>query len=514
VTGAAVVEAAGLVVGPGVGPAVLEGIALRVHHGEIAAIIGPSGVGKTTLLRALIGAVPPGMSVLTGRLRVCGHDVLAASPERLRALRRERVGFVGQDPARRLNPRMRVRQLLGEMAVGAGPDGPRRLLSELSLPGTDELLRRRPGQLSGGQQRRVALARALARRPALLLLDEPSAGLDTALRAELAELLRSLARRHGVAIVMACHDRELVDRIADQVLPLGAPTMSRPVEQPLPERTERTEPGPPVLLGHGLSAWFGRHPEHPVLSDVDLRLAAGSASAVVGPSGAGKSTLGRVVVGLHASASGTLELDGVRLHPRAERRGREQRRRVQLVPQDPLGSLNPRRTVRASLTRPLVLHDRCPAEQRPGRVIELLAAVGLAEELADHYPDALSGGQRQRVAIARALGAEPDVLVCDEVTSALDPENAEAIMLLLARLRRERGLALIVISHDLRLVAAHTEQVLALQHGRALAAGPTTEVLAALDDAGGTALTDSHDPVGRAIRPAGLPPRASARKDG
>ncbi|HYZ09357.1 MAG TPA: ATP-binding cassette domain-containing protein [Pseudonocardiaceae bacterium] len=498
-TGAVVVEAAGLVVGRGVGPAVLDGIDLLVHDGEIAALIGPSGVGKTTLLRALIGAAPPSMSVLAGRLGVCGHDVLAASPERLRALRRERVGFVGQDPARRLNPRMRVRQLLAEMAVDAGSDGPRRLLSELSLPATDELLRRRPGQLSGGQQRRVAIARALARRPALLLLDEPSAGLDTALRAELAELLRGLARRHGVAIVMACHDHELVDWIADRVLPLGAPPMSRPAEQPLPVLDEDrwTEPGPPVLVGHGLSAWFGRQPDRPVLSDVDLCLAAGSASAVVGSSGAGKSTLGRVLVGLHGSASGTLELDGVRLHQRAERRSREQRRRIQLVPQDPLGSLNPRRTVGASLTRPLVLHGRCPAEQRPRRVLELLAAVGLPEELADHYPDALSGGQRQRVAIARALAAEPDVLVCDEVTSALDPENAEAIMSLLARLRRERGLALLVISHDLRLVAAHTEQVLALQHGRTLAAGSTTEVLAALDNAGGTALTDSRDPVGR-----------------
>jgi peptide/nickel transport system ATP-binding protein len=291
-----------------------------------------------------------------------------------------------------------------------------------------------------------------------------------------------------VAIVMACHDHQLVDQIADQVLALGTRTVSGPTEQPLPEPAE---PGPPVLVGHRLSAWFGRRRDRPVLSEVDLCVAPGSASAVVGPSGAGKSTLGRVIVGLHAQVSGTLELDGVRLHQRAERRGREQRRRIQLVPQDPLGSLNPRHTIRASLTRPLELHNRCPAEQRPHRVLELLAAVGLAEELAHHYPDALSGGQRQRVAIARALAAEPDVLVCDEVTSALDPENAEAIMLLLAQLRRERGLALIVISHDLSLVAAHTQQVLVLQHGRTLAAGSTPEILAALDKSGDVARASS-----------------------
>jgi peptide/nickel transport system ATP-binding protein len=371
---------------------------------------------------------------------------------------------------------MRVRRLLSETAVDRDRDAPRRLLAELSLP--PELLRRRPGQLSGGQQRRVAIARALARRPALLLLDEPSAGLDDALRAELGALLRRLADEHGTAIVMACHDSDLVDRACDRVLALGE---GSPAATPVPPAAVS---GRPILVGDGLAAWFDRR-DRPVLQPLDLRLDAGSATAVVGPSGAGKTTLARMIVGLHDRAAGIVWLDGQPLHRRAERRSREERRRLQLVPQDPLGSLNPQRTVHDTLARPLVLHRRCPPAQLTDRVAELLAAVGLPPELAARRPGELSGGQRQRVAVARALAPEPDALVCDEVTSALDPANAEAVMALLSGLRRDRGLALLLVSHDLELVAAHTDRAIALRHGEVVAHGPTADVLTMLNTAVG-----------------------------
>jgi peptide/nickel transport system ATP-binding protein len=457
-----VVDAAGVVVGP-----LLGGVDLRVEAGEVVAVVGPSGAGKTTLLRVLLADTPPGLSIEADRLRVCGHDLLTAGADEVRTMRRRQIGYVGQDPARRLNPRMRVGRLLAETATDR--EAPRRLLVELSLP--PDLLRRRPGQLSGGQQRRVAIARALARRPALLLLDEPSAGLDDALRAELGTLLRRLADEHGTAIVMACHDRDLVERTCDRVLVLGEGPPHAVPAPPAPAS------GRPVLVADGISAWFDRR-DRPVLEPLDLRLDAGSATAVVGPSGAGKTTLARVIVGLHDRAAGVVRLDGRPLHRRAERRGREDRRRLQLVPQDPLGSLNPQRTVRDTLTRPLVLHRRCPPSQLPDRVVELLAAVGLPPELADRHPGELSGGQRQRVAIARALAPEPDVLVCDEVTSALDPANADAVMALLSGLRRDRGLALLLVSHDLELVAAHTDRAITLRNGAVIAHGPTAEVLA------------------------------------
>jgi peptide/nickel transport system ATP-binding protein len=458
---------------PGGGPG-LDGVSLRVCAGELVAVAGPSGGGKTTLLRLLAGAVPAGMAVHSGQVEVCGQDMLHATPGVLRALRRDRIGFVGQDPARRLNPRMRVRTLLTELARERAPEATRALLAELALP--TELLRRRPGQLSGGQQRRVAIGRALSRQPALLLLDEPTAGLDNRLRTELGELLRALARDRGMAIVLACHDEELIDAIADRVCPVSGSTPA-PLPVSVPP-TAMSAPGRSIVLrGQRLSAWFGHRRAVPVLDGVDVELASGSALAVVGASGAGKTTLARLLVGLHHGAEGSLSLHGKPLHLTARRRDSEQRRRLQLVPQDPLGSLNPRRTIGATLARPLALHDRCPPERRAGRVAELLDSVGLPTELANRHPQGLSGGQRQRVAIARALAAEPDVLVCDEITSALDAATANAIMSLLDSLRERRGLALVLISHDLRLVASHTDQLLLLEHGRTRASGPTAHVL-------------------------------------
>jgi peptide/nickel transport system ATP-binding protein len=479
VSDALVAAVEGLVVARVGGGRVLDGVSLRVGAGEVVAVTGPSGAGKSTLLRALIGAIPAGMAIHGGRVEVCGVDGLSATPATLRELRGERIGFVGQDPGRRLNPRMRVRTLLSELAPRSGRHSVQPLLAELAL--SPELLRRRPGQLSGGQQRRVAIGRALSRQPALLLLDEPTAGLDGALRTELGELLRTLARNRGMAIVLACHDEELVEAITDRVCALGgsAPAPS-PISVPAPGSAIAERGRPVVLRGHQLSAWFGRQLERPVLDGVDLELVAGSALAVAGASGAGKTTLARLLIGLHPKANGSLSLHGQPLHPAARRRDPEQRRRLQLVPQDPLGSLNPRHTIGTTLTRPLARHRRCAPDQRASRVAELFDSVGLPAELADRYPDELSGGQRQRVAIARALATEPDVLICDEVTSALDATTADAIMSLLDSLREQRGLALALISHDLRLLADHTDTMLLLEHGRPIAAGPTTTILGQL----------------------------------
>jgi peptide/nickel transport system ATP-binding protein len=469
------------------GPALLRTSSLTVRAGTITALTGPSGSGKTTLLRALVGDLPHGARVTSGTVSVLGQDVFALAPDALRALRRHRVAYVGQDPGSALNPRMRAGRLIAEAAADRSPTAVAALMAECRLPET--LVHHRPGALSGGQQRRLALARALARRPAVLLLDEPTAGLDNALRDEIAGLLRRLATDRGVAIVLACHDPRLVEACADAVTVLGAPAGTPGNPSGPPDRPARTGlPAPAAvpaadgLRATDLSVAFTHQGHtHHALRDADFHAPAGTATGIIGPSGSGKSTLLRTLAGLQTPVSGTLTWHGEPLPVPARKRSRDQQRRIQLVPQNPLGALNPARTIGASLTRPLQLHRTAGRAERPDRVGRLLDDVGLPRDFADRYPHELSGGQRQRASIARALAAEPDLLLCDEVTSALDPATAVAVMELLTRLRTERRLTLVLVSHELDLIAAYTDTVHRLDAGRIHAAGPSEDVA----DAGG-----------------------------
>ncbi|MGI5490283.1 ABC transporter ATP-binding protein [Microtetraspora malaysiensis] len=503
----------------------LTAATLTLSPGRVVALTGPSGAGKTTLLRAVAGALPVGARRTAGRVTVFGHDVLALGERDLRLLRRRRLAYVGQDPGSGLNPRMKVRRLIAETAVDRSHRTVHDLLAQVRLPTEERLELRRPGALSGGQQRRVALARALARRPDVLLLDEPTAGLDPELRDEIADLLCELAGRTGVAVAVASHDPELVARCAHDVVALQPPTGAArrlapaarvPVSSAAPETaslpeapvsvhaeaplagetsdlvsvTARPTSAPPSrgrITVRNLSAEVGgRGARRTVLRDVDLDLAPGSAVGVVGVSGSGKTTLVRVLAGLHPPSTGTVALDGASLHRSHRRRTREQCRAVQLVPQNPLGALNPARTVGAALARPLTLHDVVPAEQVPARVAELLEAVDLPEEFAGRYPHQLSGGQRQRVSIARALAVRPDVLLCDEVTSALDADTSASIMDLLSRLRQAHSVTLVLISHDLSLIAAHTDTTVVLRNGRVVDGGPTARLQSPAHSAIGT----------------------------
>ncbi|MFF2806647.1 ABC transporter ATP-binding protein [Streptomyces sp. NPDC058000] len=513
------------------GPVLLASARLTLRPGRITALTGPSGSGKTTLLRALLGELPDGAEVTTGTVEVLGQDVLALPPSPLRELRRHRLGYVGQDPGSALTPRMRVRRLVAEVAADPSPAAVRDLLAACRLPIDDGLPDRRPGALSGGQQRRVALARALARQPDVLLLDEPTAGLDPALRDEIGALLRDLADQHHLAIALACHDLELVHRYADDVVNLTAPAPAAtagdadrapadgqtpehgqgrqelrqtPEPPPVteaapataagnPSRTRPRPPGPPVRLpaATGLGArrlhvtYRRRGASHHALTDVDFLAAPGSSAGVCGPSGSGKTTLLRVLAGLQHPDAGALTFDGRTLPVLVRKRPREDRRRIQLVPQNPLGALNPAHTIGATLARPLRLHRRAARGAVTGRVTDLLGQVGLPAAFAGRYPHELSGGQRQRVAIARALASEPDVLLCDEITSALDPDTAVAVMDLLTTIRTDRGLTLVVVSHDAPLVAAYTDTVHTLEAGRLISTGPSANV-------------GEHPPVARA----------------
>lgn len=466
------------------GPVLLQTVSAAFHAGRITALTGASGSGKTTLLRALIGHIPPGAALSGGTLDVLGHHTPTLPPKQLRNLRRSRVAYVGQDPGSALNPRMKVRQLVAEVARDRSDATVLGLLRECRLPVDDGLPERHPTALSGGQQRRVAIARALARTPDVLLLDEPTAGLDAALRDEIATLLRDLAATRGLAVVMATHDPDLVRSYADDVIQLSSPPFRSPPAQKRPTPPTPLTPATRENTRNGLQArsvgvaFRHRGGRHLALDAIDFTAPAGSATGIVGPSGSGKTTLLRVLAGLHPPDTGHLTLDGRSLAHTARRRTREDQRRIQFVPQNPLAALNPSHTVAAALARPLRLHAGLSRTAIPGRIAELLKQVELPGDFAGRYPAELSGGQRQRVSIARALAAAPDVLLCDEITSALDPATATAVMNLLTQLRTEHAMTIAMVSHELHLIAAYTDTVHILDAGRLRDHGPTTALMA------------------------------------
>ncbi|NKI41923.1 ABC transporter ATP-binding protein [Streptomyces physcomitrii] len=473
------------------GPVLLPRTTARIHPGRITALMGASGSGKTTLLRALIGHLPPGAAV-TGTLEVLGRTPHLLPARELRLLRRTEIAYVGQDPGSALNPRMTARRLVAELAADPGEETVLGLLAECRLPLGTGIADRRPTALSGGQQRRLALARALARAPKVLLLDEPTAGLDAPVREEIARLLRHLSATRDLAVLLATHDAHLAGICADHTVRLTPEAASRALPAARTAPAPRSAPGraaapgqPEAPRGEGLTAEkvdasFGSgRGRRSALSGVDFAAAPGSATAVIGPSGSGKTTLLRVLAGLHPVHTGHLALDGSPLAARVQRRTREQQRRIQLVPQNPLAALNPRHPVGRQLARPLRLHTTLPRTALPERVAELLAQVGLPAAYADRYPGELSGGQRQRVSLARALATGPEVLLCDEVTSALDTDTALGIMDLLGRLRREHRMTLVLVSHDHALLARCTDTAHLLEAGLLTASGPTARLLPA-----------------------------------
>ncbi|MDN3241452.1 ABC transporter ATP-binding protein [Glycomyces tritici] len=424
----------------------LPAVDFTAEAGRLTVVAAASGGGKTTLLRALLGAVPQGANV-SGKINVAGADPLHLGGG-LRAWRRESIAYASQDPGASLSPIMSVRRLIGEADPAADAAA---LLDRLGLDA--RLLNRRIGELSGGQARRVALACAAARATPVLLLDEPTAGLDADARARVTDLLAEL-RDAGRTLLVATHDPATAET-ADQTVRLGTPPRTRP------QRTAGEHTGRPVLALRNLSAAHRTRSATPVVTGFDLDLYRGEITALIGESGSGKTTIARTLAGVHPHATGRLHLDGAPV-PLTGKRRREHCTQIQYVAQDPRSALNPARTVEQTLTRAVRLHrgtDRAGAREL---AVALLADVDLPATVLTARPATLSGGQRQRVAIARALAAEPDVLVADEITSALDHASADRVLDTLTALAANRGLSILLISHDLALVAQSANRVVDL----------------------------------------------------
>jgi peptide/nickel transport system ATP-binding protein len=488
------------------GPAtILDGVVLSLRPGEVVGVAGETGSGKTTLGLAFLGFQRVGLQRVAGSARLQGEDLESMGSEQLRSVRGRLVAYVPQDPRTALNPALRVGDSVREVLAAHGVTDRRAqdervetLFEAVGLAPGAEYQTRFPYQLSGGQQQRVAIAIGFALHPAVVVLDEPTTGLDAATKAGIVRLIHDLSQRERCSVLLISHDLRMLLASTDRIIVMrsgriveDAPSSSLPgaAQHPytvqllaaLPDdrahRVRTPSVGEPGILGvRSLSARYG-----PTVATqaVTLDLAAGKCLALVGESGSGKSTIARCIAGFHSEYEGSIELDGRTLARDVGQRPHAERRQIQYVFQNPYSSLNPRRTVGSTLVDAAKTSRGVSSKVAHDEAHAVLVQVGLHEGLLRVLPHALSGGQRQRAALARALLAKPRILICDEVTSSLDVSVQAGIIALLAALQRQGGLSMLFITHDLALVSAVADRTMVLQAGTIVEEGPTAEVIEA-----------------------------------
>jgi peptide/nickel transport system ATP-binding protein len=492
-------------------PQAVSGVGFEIEKNEILCLVGESGSGKSVIAQAVMGLLPKTLAVAGGEIRLEGEDLLAASPARLRGLRGARMSMIFQEPMTALNPVMSCGAQIDEVfRVHTDFSSSKReerslaLLREVSIADPARILASYPHQLSGGQRQRVMIAMALALEPALLIADEPTTALDVTTQAQILNLILELQRKHGMGVLFITHDFGVVAEIAQRVAVLraGEVVETGPKEEvlkrPQHEYTKMLIRSVPTLKPHARSvqdsplvlqtkslsktyserSWFGVRREVRAAVDVSLEVRKGQTLGIVGESGSGKSTVARCIVRLIEPSAGEIRLGGTDLAHMPQRALRALRRRVQIVFQDPYRSLNPRRTVGEAIIEGPMNYGTSRSEAL-ARARNLMELVRMDPQALGRYPHQFSGGQRQRICIARALAMEPELLVADEAVSALDVSVQAQVLALLAEIRERLSLAMLFITHDLRVAAQVCDQVAVMQHGRVVEYGPAREVFLA-----------------------------------
>lgn len=490
---------------------IVSNVAFSIRRGEVLALIGESGSGKTTIALALMGYARPGLCIASGTIHVGETDVRSLPPAELAGLRGNRISYIAQSAAAAFNPSRSIMSQVIEPALVHGTASRAEaeakavaLFRELALPEPDLIGARYPHQVSGGQLQRLMAAMALITDPELVILDEPTTALDVTTQIEVLRAFKKVVREHGTTAVYVSHDLAVVAQMADQIVVLNrgnireSGSTARIIYEPADDYTRSlmaaacpedhakgetqlaADVEAPLIEVRGLMAGYGPisadgSPRVPVLTDINFNVERGSALGVIGESGSGKSTLARVIAGLVKPARGEIFLSGQPLPPELAMRTRDHFRRVQIVFQNADTALNPRHTVERILARPLAFYHNLDGAAQRKRVTELLDLIRLPAGIANRRPGELSGGQKQRVNLARALAAEPDIILCDEVTSALDTVVGKAILDLLTDLRRDLNLSYLFISHDISTVRAICDEIVVLYSGRQVELGQRSE---------------------------------------